>query len=76
MITKINPTTTKNVDSKKLKEELPEIYDKYTKVSNKKGYVKITVRADKNIVEEIKEEITSNKNIDNSKKSALAALGL
>lgn len=76
MITKINPTTTKNVDSKKLKEELPEIYDKYTKISNKKGYVKITVRADKNIVEEIKEEITSNKNIDNSKKSALAALGL
>ena len=41
-----------------------------------KGYVKIIVRADKNIVEEIKEEITSNKNIDNSKKSALAALGL
>ena len=63
-------------DSKKLKEELPEIYDKYTKISNKKGYVKITVRADKNVVEEIKEETISNTNIDNSKKSALAALGL
>ena len=55
---------------------MPEIAEQYTKISNKKGYVKITVRADKNVVEEIKEEITSNKNIDNSKKSALAALGL
>ena len=76
MITKVNPTTSKTIDSKKLKEELPEIYDKYTKISNKKGYVKITVRADKNVIEEIKEEIISNTNVDNNKKSALAALGL
>ena len=76
MITKVNPTTTKTIDSKKLKEEMPEIAEQYTKVSKKKGYVTIKVRTDKNIVEEIKEEITSNKNIDNSKKSALAALGL
>ena len=62
MITKVNPTITKTIDSKKLKEEMPEIAEQYTKVSNKKGYVKITIRADKNI--------------DNSKKSALAALGL
>ena len=76
MITKINPTTSEKIDSKKLKEELPEIAKKYNKITNVKGYVKITVRADKNVVEEIKEEIISNTNIDNSKKSALAALGL
>jgi possible bacteriophage endonuclease len=76
MITKVNPTTTKTIDSKKLKEEMPEIAEQYTKVSNKKGYVKITVRADKNIVEEVKEEIISKTNINDSKKSALAALGL
>ena len=76
MITKINPTTSEKIDSKKLKEELPEIAKKYNKITNVKGYVKITVRADKNVVEEIKEEIISNINIDNSKKSALAALGL
>ena len=76
MITKVNPTTTKTIDSKKLNEEMPEIAEQYTKVSNKKGYVKITVRADKNIVEEVKEEIISKTNINDSKKSALAALGL
>jgi len=76
MITKINPTTSEKIDSKKLKEELPEIAKKYNKITNVKGYVKITVRADKNVVEEIKKEIISNTNIDNSKKSALAALGL
>ena len=75
MITKVNPTTTKTIDSKKLKEEMPEIAEQYTKVSNKKGYVKITVRTDKTVIAEVKEEVT-NKNIDNSKKSALAALGL
>ena len=76
MITKINPTTSEKIDSKKLKEELPEIAKKYNKITNVKGYVKITVRADKNVVEEIKEETISNTNVDNSKKSALAALGL
>lgn len=76
LITKINPTTSKTIDSKKLKEELPEIYDKYSKISKKKGYVTIKVRAEKNIVKEIKEETISNTNVDNSKKSALAALGL
>ena len=75
MITKVNPTITKTIDSKKLKEEMPEIAEQYTKISNKKGYVKITVRADKTVIAEVKEEVT-NKNIDNSKKSALAALGL
>lgn len=75
MITKVNPTITKTIDSKKLKEEMPEIAEQYTKISNKKGYVKITVRTDKTVIAEVKEEVT-NKNIDNSKKSALAALGL
>lgn len=75
LITKINPTTSKNIDSKKLKEELPEIAEKYSKISKKKGYVKITVRTDKTVIAEIKDEVT-NKNIDNKKSAALAALGL
>ena len=75
LITKVNPTTSEKIDSKKLKEELPEIAKKYTKISDVKGYVKITVRADKTVIAEVKEEIT-NKNIDNKKSAALAALGL
>ena len=79
LITKVNPTTSKTIDSKKLKEELPEIAEKYSKISNKKGYVKITIRAEKNVMEQIKQEIIdkcNTENIDNNKKSALAALGL
>ena len=43
-ITHVAPTTKVSVDSKKLKLELPDIYSKYSKVSNVKGYVKITVK--------------------------------
>lgn len=43
-ITHVDPTTKVTVDSKKLKAELPEIYSKYSKVSNVKGYVKISVK--------------------------------
>ena len=43
-ITHIDPTTKVSVDSKKLKAELPDIYQKYSKVSDVKGYVKITVK--------------------------------
>ena len=75
LITKVNSTTSEKIDSKKLKEELPEIAKKYTKISDVKGYVRITVRADKTVITEVKEEVT-NKNIDNKKSAALAALGL
>lgn len=43
-LTYIEPTTIKSIDTKKLKEELPLISEKYSKVTNKKGYVKIEVR--------------------------------
>ena len=43
-ITHVDPTTKVTVDSKKLKTELPDIYEKYSKVSDVKGYVKISVK--------------------------------
>ena len=43
-ITHVEPTTKVSVDSKKLKTELPDIYQKYSKTSDVKGYVKITVK--------------------------------
>lgn len=47
-ITKVNPTSydTVSLDTKKLKEENEEIYNKYkvTKTTNKKGYVLITTK--------------------------------
>lgn len=49
-ITKVNPTSydTISIDSKKLKEENEEIYNKYkvTKTTNKKGYVLITPKGE------------------------------
>lgn len=41
-ITLVLPTTSTSIDSKKLKEEMPEVAKKYSKVSNRKGSVKIT----------------------------------
>lgn len=47
-ITKVNPTSydTVSLDTKKLKEEKPKIYEKYkvVKTTNKKGYILITTR--------------------------------
>ena len=43
-ITHVDATTKTTVDSKKLKVELPEVYEKYSKISNVKGYVKISVK--------------------------------
>lgn len=43
-ITHVEPSTKVSVDSKKLKAELPDIYSQYSKVSDVKGYVKITVK--------------------------------
>ena len=43
-ITHIGASTKTSVDSKKLKAELPDIYEKYSKVSDVKAYVKISVK--------------------------------
>lgn len=43
-ITHVAPTTKVSVDSKKLKAELPNVYEKYSKTSNVNGYVKITAK--------------------------------
>ena len=51
-ITKVNPTSydTTSIDSKKLKEEQPRIYEKYKiiKTTNRKGYILITIKEEKN----------------------------
>lgn len=44
VITRILPTVKKTVDSKKLKIEQPDIFDKYLKVSNVKGSIKIKTK--------------------------------
>lgn len=41
-ITYIEPATRVSIDSKKLKEELPDVYSKYSKVSDVKASVKIS----------------------------------
>lgn len=41
-ITVVLPTTSTSIDSKKLKEELPEVAAKYSKTSSKSGYVNIS----------------------------------
>lgn len=43
-ITHIDATTKTTVDSKKLKAELPDVYQKYSKVSNVKASVRISVK--------------------------------
>ena len=43
-ITIVAPTTQTTIDSKKLQEDLPDIAKQYSKTSNVKGYVKITIR--------------------------------
>lgn len=47
-ITYIEPTTRLSVDSKKLKEELPEVYNNYSKISEVKASVKIIKKELKN----------------------------
>lgn len=41
-VTYVAPTTSTTLDSKKIKKELPEIYQAYSKTSNKDGYVKLS----------------------------------
>lgn len=43
-ITYVEPTTSKTVDSAKLKENYPEIYNECLKETTKKGYVKVTTK--------------------------------
>lgn len=43
-VTYVAPTTKTTVDSKKLKKEQPEIFAKYSNVSNVKASVRITVK--------------------------------
>ena len=45
-VTYIAPTETHTIDSAKLKRELPQVYDRYQKVSKKKATVRITVKGE------------------------------
>ena len=45
-ITRKAPTTRESLDSKSLKEELPEIYDTYCRISDVKGSITIKVKED------------------------------
>lgn len=42
----IAPTEMHSIDSSKLKRELPQVYDKYQKISKKKATVRITVKGE------------------------------
>lgn len=44
LITLVLPTTRETMDTKKFREENPDLYDKYCRISNVKGTVKITIR--------------------------------
>lgn len=44
LITLVAPTTSTSIDSKALKEEMPEVAAKYSKTSPKKGYAKISTK--------------------------------
>ena len=41
-VTYVAPTTSTTLDSKRIKEELPEIYSAYSKTSTRAGYVKLS----------------------------------
>lgn len=43
-VTYVAPTTKRTIDSTKLKKDMPEIAEKYTKTSNVKASIKITVK--------------------------------
>lgn len=45
--TRVDATTRKIVDSTRLKTELPDVYEKYTKNSHVKAYLKITENKNK-----------------------------
>ena len=43
-LTVVPESTSERLDSKTLKQELPDIYDTYCKISPKAAYLKVTVR--------------------------------
>lgn len=43
-LTRVLPTTAETIDTKRLKEEQPDIYEKYTKRSTRSGSLKITIQ--------------------------------
>jgi hypothetical protein len=44
IITKVLPTVSKGIDTKRLKEEMPEVAEKYEKLTEKKGFIKLTIK--------------------------------
>jgi hypothetical protein len=44
LLTRVLPSTTETLDSKRLKEEQPEIYKQYVKTTNRSGSLKITIQ--------------------------------
>ncbi len=48
-ISRVAEATRVSVDSKKLKTEMPEIFDKYSKKTKVKSYLKFTIKKDKQI---------------------------
>lgn len=44
LVTRIGPSTKTTIDSERLRADLPEIAERYEKVSAVKGYVRITIR--------------------------------
>lgn len=46
-MTSVAETTVPRLNSKKLKADKPEIYDEYTEMTKKKGYLKITLKGEK-----------------------------
>ncbi|SHK38297.1 hypothetical protein SAMN02745163_03721 [Clostridium cavendishii DSM 21758] len=46
-VTYTAPTTKTSIDSKKLKEELPDVFAKYSKTSNVKSSIRIKLKGDK-----------------------------
>ena len=43
-ITYVEPSIKKTIDSKRLKKELPQVYEEYTNTTQSKGYVKIKIK--------------------------------
>ena len=45
IITRVLPSESISIDTKRLKEEMPEVAKKYEKVSQRKGYIKLTIKS-------------------------------
>ena len=44
IVTYVAPTTRTSIDSKKLKEDMPEVVEKYSKTSNVKSSIRIKLK--------------------------------